>query len=180
MDNKFSPSTNPPTVKKDVKYIKLPYMGPLSFEMRKSLNNVLKNCYPQIKFHFAFKNTYTIGNFLKRKEKRISDLSSGIVYLFNCPVCHDRYIGSTSRWLKHRILEHRGRSVRTGAQLSRPSHSSIRDHSLSTDHPYTATDFSILSFHPNRLDLITAESMHIRQLKPELNGSTTATTLYIQ
>ena len=67
---KFSTSTIPLTVNKDVKYIKLPYMGPISFEMRKSLNKILKSCYPQIKFHFAFKNTNTIGNFLKRKEKR--------------------------------------------------------------------------------------------------------------
>ena len=155
-------------------------MGPFSFEMRKSLNNVLKKCYPQIKFQFAFKNINTIGNFLRRKEKRDSDLCSGIVYLFKCPVCHARYVGSTSRWFKHRILEHRGRSIRTGTQLSKPSHSSIRDHSHNTDHPFSTTDFQILSFHPNRLDLITAESMHIRRINPELNSSTTATTLYIQ
>ena len=156
-------------------------MGPLRFEMRKSLNKVLKNCYPQIDFRFAFKNTHTIGKFLKHKEKRVSDLlCSGIVYLFECPVCHARYVGSTTRWLQHRILEHKGQSVRTGAYLSKPSHSSIRDHSHSTDHPYSTTDFQILSFHPNRLDLLTAESMHIRNLKPALNCSTTATTLYIQ
>ena len=154
-------------------------MGPISFEMRKSLNKILKSCYPQIKFHFAFKNTNTIGNFLKRKEKRISDLCSGIVYQFNCSVCHAGYVGSTTRWLKHRILEHRGRSIRTGAQLSKPSHSNIREHSRSTDHPYSSTDFHILSFHSNRLELLTAESMHIRRLKPELNSTTTATTLFI-
>ena len=179
MDTKFSTNITPLTVNKDVKYIKLPYMGPLSFEMRKSLNKILKSCYPQIKFIFAFKNTNTIGNFLKCKEKRISDLCSGIVYLFICPVCHARYVGSTTRWLKHRILEHKGRSIRTGTQLSRPSHSNIRDHSHSTDHPYSSTDFQILSFHSHRFDLFAAESMHIRDLKPELNGSTTATALYI-
>jgi len=166
------------TVNKDIKYIKLPYMGGLSFDLRKSLNKILRQCYPQICFRFVFYNSNTIGNFLKKKEKCDSELSSNVVYLFTCPSCQARYVGSTSRWLRHRILEHKGKSIRTGLQLNNPSFSAIREHSHLHNHPFSNTDFKILTSHLNRFDLIIAESLHILTMKPQLNNNSTATTLF--
>jgi len=166
------------TVNKDVKYIKLPYMGSLSFEIRNSLNKIFKQCYPQVSFRFVFYNSNSIGNFLKQRKKCNSELCSNVVYLFTCPSCQARYVGSTSRWLQHRILEHKGKSIRTGLPLSKPSYSAIREHSHLHNHPFNTTDFKILTSHPNRFDLIIAESLHIITMNPELNGTTTATTLF--
>ena len=69
--NKFLNSKlNPPpvihTAKKDRKYIKLPYQGHSSYDMRKTLSKLLRTCYPQIDFRIAFSNNNTIGNFLKQ------------------------------------------------------------------------------------------------------------------
>ena len=155
-------------------------MGKLSFEVRKAFKEILKDNYPQIKFNFVFTNNNTIGNFLKNAPKPNPDLCSNVVYLFKCSRCPSRYVGSTSRWLHHRILEHKGKSFRTGLTLSKPSFSAIRDHSLEHDHPFTSTDFDILSSHSNRLDLIISESLHIAKMRPDLNHHTAATTLYTQ
>ena len=176
----LNPTPPVTTVNKDIRYFKLPYMGRLSFEVRKSLKDILRDAYPQIKFNFVFTNTNTIRNFLKNKLKPNPDLCSNVVYLFKCPSCQSRYIGSTSRWLKHRILEHMGKSIRTGIRLGKPSFSAVRDHSHQHDHPFTSKDFEVLSSHSNRLDLIISESLFINKLQPDLNNHITATTLYTQ
>jgi len=176
----FSNQPTVPTVKKDHRYVKLPYMGSLSFEIRKQLKSLLQINYPQIKFTFIFTNTNNIAKFLKQPLKRNSELCSNVVYLFTCPCCQARYVGSTSRWLRHRILEHKGKSFRTGLPLSKPSFSAIREHSQHHSHPFCNTDFRILSSHSSRPDLIISESLLIQRMKPELNHTTTATTLFTQ
>nr|XP_027212312.1 uncharacterized protein LOC113805511 [Penaeus vannamei] len=52
--NKFTDHQTVFTVKRDHKYVKLPYMGDLSYEIRKQLKVLLQNNYPQIKFTFVF------------------------------------------------------------------------------------------------------------------------------
>ena len=154
--------------------------GPLSFEIRKSLSKMLRNCYPQINFKFVFVNDNTIGNFLKPSSSLPSNLKSNVIYQFTCTSCNASYVGSTSRWLFHRILEHQGKSVRTGRFLSDPSFSAIRDHSHRLDHPFASTDFRILSTCNSHYDLLTSESLLINKLKPSLNNSSTATPLFTQ
>jgi len=178
LHNKFSNQQTVCTVKRDHKYVKLPYLGDLSYEIRKQLKTLLRNNYPQIKFTFVFSNTNTIAKFMKQPMNYSSDLCSNVVYLFTCPSCQARYVGSTSRWLRHRIYEHKGKSFRTGLPLSKPSFSAIREHSLEHSHPFSNKDFNILSSHSSRQDLITSESLLIKKMKPELNNVTTATSLF--
>ena len=175
---KFSNPLIVTTVKKDHKYVKLPYMGKLSFDLRKQLKTLLQNNYPQIKFTFVFTNTNTIGNFLKQRVSRNTDLVSNVVYLFTCSGCQARYVGSTTRWLRDRVLEHQGKSTRTGRPLASPSFSAIREHSREHSHPFSNTDFSILTSNSSRHDLILSESLFIQRMKPELNNTATATTLF--
>ena len=133
---------------------------------------------PKSSSPLIFCNTNTIGNFLKQRTICNSDLSSNIVYLFTCLSCQAKYVGSTSRWLRDRIFEHRGRSTRTGRPLSHPSFSSVREHSQQHSHPFSSTDFSILASYSSRLDPVLAESLLIQRMKPNLNNTTTATTLF--
>lgn len=178
LKDKYSPPLPVVTVPKDTHYIKLPYFGKISFHIRRNLYSILRESYPQINFQIIFKNNLTIGSLLKHADHLPFALKCGVVYLYKCSRCNSRYVGSTSRPLLHRIFEHKGRSFRTGNVISRPSASSIRDHCLSQDHPLTNKDFSILASTPDRLDLIILESLHIANMKPELNCSTAAVQLY--
>ena len=180
LNDKFEPGPMIDTVKKDVKYVKLPFVGQCSYDVRKKLQSILKYSFPQIQFQFVFVNKFTIGSLLRQRSSLPVDLNSGLVYLFTCPQCALRYVGSCSRWLKHRILEHRGLSIRTKFPLSKPSHSAIRDHSHARDHPFTDQDFRVLSFASNRLDLVISESLLIRSMKPELNSNLSAFQLSLQ
>ena len=180
LDNKFSPKVQISTAPKDIRYVKLPFYGNESFAVRKRLNNILRDSFPQINFRFVFTNTFTIGSYLKKSTPLCFGLRSSVIYLFSCPSCSARYVGSTSRWIKHRISDHLGRSFRTGLPLSNPQFSAIREHSHNSDHLFTHTDFEILGSTPFRSDLLTLESLYITKLKPELNGSMTAGQLYTQ
>ena len=175
---KFSNQPTVTTVKKDHRYVKLPYMGKLSFDLRKQLKTLLQTNYPQMKFTFVFTNTNTIGNFLKQRVNRDTDLVSNVVYLFTCSTCQDRYVGSTTRWLRDRVLEHKGQSTRTARFLANPPFSAIREHSREHSHLFSKTDFKILTSHNSRHDLIISESLYIQKMKPELNNTATATSLF--
>ena len=171
LNKKFDPKPDEITAQKDLKYVKLPYMGRLSYDVKKNLQRVLGGAFPQINFRFVFINNFTIGSLLKPKSPIPRDLCSNITYLYTCSHCDMRYIGSTSRWFKHRYFEHRGLSYRTGFPLHKPAFSAIRQHSIEQDHPFTNTDFEILTFASDRLDLIISESLLIKKMKPELNSS---------
>ena len=180
LEYKFSPKVQIATVPRDIKYVKLPFYGNESFAVRKRLNNILRDSFPQINFRFVFTNTFTIGSYLKKSTPIPFDLRSSVVYLFSCPSCSARYVGSTSRWIKHRISDHLRRSFRINCPLSNPQYSAIREHSHNSDHLFTYTDFEILNSTPFRSDLVTLESLYISKLKPGLNGTTTAGQLYTQ
>ena len=177
---KFSPPPMKMTARKQVKYVKLPFVGELSYEIRRSLQSTFRKYFPQIKFQIVFTNRFTIGSLFKAKDSLPSDLCSNIVYGFSCPSCGAGYVGSTSRWLQHRILEHRGRSVRTGALLVKPTQSAIRDHAFAENHPFTHEDFKILAKPDTKLDLLISETLIIKMKKPTLNVSTTSVQLFLQ
>ena len=178
LDNKFTPKPKIPTVKRDIRYLKLPFYGNESFKIRNSFNDILRESFPQIKFNFIFTNKYTIGSLLKTPQPLPFDLRSSVVYLYSCSRCNSRYVGSTTRWMKHRVLDHCGRSFRTNLPLTKPSFSAIRDHSHDNQHPITHDSFTILASAPFRSDLLILESLYINSMKPDLNNTTTAVQLY--
>ena len=180
LDNKFTPPPTVSTVAKDTHYVTLPYLGHLSFTIRKELQNILREPFPQINFKFVFKNNHTIRSCLSKVKPLPFALRSNVVYYYNCSRCNSRYVGSTTRSLQHRILEHLGKSYRTGLPLSSPSSSAIRDHSLLSGHPLTQDSFQILTSASHRLDLLILESMLIKRMQPNLNNTLTAITLYTQ
>ena len=151
------------------KYIKLPYYGKISFDLRKNLQKILKANFPAVEFKFVFTNGFTIGSFFRMKDIIPESVCSNIVYKFECPNCHVRYLGVTSRALKVRIHEHLGKSHRTGLYLNQMKFSAIRDHSLETDHPFSEKDFTIVARFNNSEDAILGEKILIGKQNPELN-----------
>jgi len=171
-----------PTVKnneKQIKYLRLPFLGHISYQIRKELTSILEKSCPNLTFRFVFSNNYTIGSFFNYKDRLPDSLCSDIVYKFTCPVCLDGYIGSTSRNLKIRISEHRGMSYRTNIQLLKPSFSTVREHSLESDHRYKEEDFKILYRARTANELRIAESLLIYKHKPVLNNQESAISLYM-
>ena len=179
LNNKFSPTSTPPLDKSNTQYIKLPYYGYLSFSIRKRLQHLFRQAYPDTKFMFIFTNPHTIGSLFKTKDSLPLDLISNIVYQFICPHCKMGYVGETVRNLSLRFAEHKGVSARTGRAISSPPNSSIRSHSELHNHPFSLDDFSILLRSRSPLDLTTLESLYIKHLSPELNSHISSRPLYM-
>ena len=155
------------------------FQGHFSYYVRNKLQRLLRLHFPDINFRFVFTNPLTIGSFFKHKDRMPDRLCSKVVYDYMCPICNDRYIGSTARNLLIRIAEHKGFSYRSGMQLTNPSASMIRDHSRKKDHLIKEDSFKILFRANNVSDLRIAETLSIIEHKPSLNSNDMAIKLNV-
>ena len=152
-------------------YLKLQYLGPLSFHLRKSLRKLLTPCYPQLEFRFIFTNKNNIRKLLPYKDQIPDLLQSNVIYEYQCVRCNSNvtYIGKTTCNLAKRIAEHQGLSERTGKARSSPPTSSVRDHCLKKhNEPPDSSGFKIIG-KSNTQDLSTLEATYITLKKPSLN-----------
>ena len=90
-----------------------------------------------------FKNKTRLGNNFHFKDQIAKDLTSGVVYRFQCGLCNESYYGEYMRHLNVRIGEHIGISPLTRKQV-KPKNSSAADHLLLCNHSASYDDFSIL------------------------------------
>ena len=90
-----------------------------------------------------FKNKTRLGNKFHFKDQIPKDLTSGVVYKFQCGLCNESYYGECMRLLNVRIGEHIGISPLTRKQV-KPKNSSAADHLLYCNHSVSYDNFSIL------------------------------------
>ena len=167
--SKFTDESTIQSVPKLVKYIKLPFYGKPSYHARKKIKKLLKNSFPSIDFRIILTNSSKISNFFNYKDRVPDSVISNLVYEFCCPDCESRYIGCSTRAFKVRVMEHIGKSHRTGAWLQKPPFSAIREHSHKYDHPFNMNDFKIISRFQNSTDTFIGESILIQKSNPDLN-----------
>ena len=178
LNNVFCPNTDNSNTE-NITYIKLPYYGHLSFEIRKRLSKLFKQYYPDATFRFIFTNSYTIKSYFPYKDRVPVKLIPNIIYQYTCSMCNHRYIGETKRNLSLRIAEHKGISPRTGHAITHPNFSQIRLHCQNMGHEICDNNFKILmkANHPEDTKIL--ESLFIHDLKPEMNNQSTSYPLTI-
>ena len=128
----------------------------------------MENAIPSTNFRFIFTNDFKIGNFFRIKDRIPDKVCSNICYMFSCPNCNVRYVGCSSRSFHIRIMEHTGKSHRTGQKLHSPPFSAIRDHARDQDHQFNYESFKIIARLKTGSDAFIAERILIKNLKPEL------------
>src|SRR5215469_8220962 len=160
-------------------YISLPFYDPIHISMKKVLLKILSDSFPHINFNLVFNSSFRLGTLLSHKERVPMSCRSAIVYKFTCGVCEASYIGSTLRQFHVRSAEHRGVSPRTGNFFSNPAQSSIREHSLNSDHTFNNDNFNIIDQSNKPTDLRILEALHIKHKNPTLNGDSGAHPLLI-
>jgi hypothetical protein len=161
------------SVSKLIKYVKLPYYGNQTFQIRNEIQKVLKENFPYADFRLIFVNYFKTKSLFNYKDKIPEKIQSNIVYQYTCSSCNAGYIGSTERLFFSRIQEHLGNSFRTFRPIAKPNESSIRDHSHSLDHPMHTIDFRIIDSAQDTFTLRLTEAVHIKQKNPTLNKNTT-------
>ena len=156
--------------KKEVSVI-LPFLGPVSLEIRKRLSGVFKEKLPYCNLRFIFCSNVRLQNLFKFKDRIPKCLQSGLVYKFKCSSCNATYYGKTKRHFKVRMSEHMGVSHLTNKKRSlQPNqHTAVLEHSLMCNHPSSYEDFTIISKESNDFKLTLKESLLINRDKPCLN-----------
>ena len=180
LDKIHTPKITVTTVEKQKLLLVLPYLGLVSNIVRKSLFKTFQKTLPACKLNVVFKTKSRLSNFFKFKDRLCKDLTSGIVYKFQCGSCNASYYGQTKRHFKVRVSEHMGVSPLTG-KLKAPYYgmTAIREHMLSCDHQVSMCDFSILANANNTYHLEIKESLLIARDKPILNNAIRSVPLLV-
>ena len=80
-----------------VSFFSLPFFGRKSGQMKIELNLLLVKYFPYIAFKIiVFVNYLKIGSFFHFKDRLPLASRLSVVYQFECPLCGDPYVGSTS------------------------------------------------------------------------------------
>ena len=169
LHNLHTPKSPIATAPKEKLFVRLPFLGPLSYHTKKQLSKLLNRTHPQLNLQFIFFNKQTIGSLFPFKDRVPSHLQSFVVYQYRCSCAAAQYVGQTSCNFAKRIAEHRGVSERTGARLSDPPYSAIREHARLRHHDIDPENFNIIGTARNHQELNILESLHIKFKQPSLN-----------
>ena len=180
LNSKYTKKPPQLTCLKKKMFISIPYLGNLSVGLKKELMTCMMKYFPHVNAQFVQTNKFTIASLFPFKDTLPKELMSGLVYHYSCAKCDiASYIGYTTRSLKIRILEHRGRSYRSYELLSDPSHSAIREHAERCNCFIELDNFKILASSNSEMDLKILESLHIKKSDPNLNRMKTSYPLKI-
>ena len=127
LDNKYRVREKVITVPKKTLLLVIPYLGPLSLQIRTKLRKSLKGVLNCCKLQIAFKSQNKLAKAFRFKDHIPKKLTSGVVYEFECGLCNESYYGECLRHLNVRIGEHMGISPLTKKKVQ-PKGSVISDH----------------------------------------------------
>ena len=100
-------------VEKKPLHLVLPYLGPISLQVRTKIRNAMKNTLNHCKLQVIFKNERKLSNMFRFKDRVPYDLVSGVVHEYTCGTCNSSCYGETERHLKVRSGEDIGISPLT-------------------------------------------------------------------
>ena len=123
-----------------------------------------------------FKNKTRLGNNFHFKDQIPKDLTSGVIYKFQCGLCNESYYGECMRHLNVSVVEQIGISLLTRKQV-KPKNRSVADHLLLRNHSGSYDGFSIQTRENKKFLLESKENLLIMRDKPSLNRNITSTTL---
>ena len=178
LDNKYKIQEKVITVPKKSLFLVLPYLGPLSLptrtKLRKSLKGILNCC----KLQIVFKSQNKLVKAFRFKDCIPKELTSGVVYKFQCGLCNDSCYGECVRHLNVRIGEHIEISQLTRKKV-KPKGSVVNDHLLLCNHSPSFENFSVLTKENKKFLLELKESLLIMRDKPFLNRNIRSAPLYL-
>ena len=147
----------------DTRYFKLPYIGSYSRMVTGKISNLIHDfCKPETSIKLIY-DTFKVGQYFSKKDKIPSDLSSYVVYKFQCASCNACYIGETTRHLRTRMDEH----LTTDSNSHVFKHVNDEEVMCQLTNDYTC--FSVVDRANSKYQLKIKEALAIKHHKPSLN-----------
>ena len=177
LDKKYRAREKMTTVPKKTLFLVLPYLGPLSLQTRTKLRKSLKGILNCCKLQIVFKSQNKLAKAFRFKDRIPKELTSGVVYKFQCGLCNESYYGECVRHLNVRIGEHIGISPLTRKKV-KPKGSAASDHLLLCNHSPSFESFSVVTKENKMFLLELKESLLIMRDKHFLNRNIRSSPLY--
>jgi len=155
----------------------LPYLGNLSFDIRKRLNSCFNKTIPFCSLKIIFRSNNRLSSIFSFKDRIPKYLQSHLIYKYTCCYCNVTYYGKTERHLKIRSSEHLAITPLTGKTIKNPKASAILDHIQCENHLGSYSDFDILAKESNNFKLLIKESLLIQRDSPVLNRNVSSIPL---
>ena len=161
LDNKYRIQEKVITVPKKTLFLVLPYLGPLSLQTRTKLRKSLKGILNCCKLQIVFKSQNKLAKAFCFKDCISKELTSGVVYKFQCWLCNESYYGECERHLNVRIGEHIGISWLTKKKVKSKG-SAVSNHLLLCNHSPSFENFRVLTKDNKKFLLELKESLLIK------------------
>ena len=154
--------------KKEV-IISLPFLGPMSYVIKRKLLRLVQKFYPSVDLKIVFRRGYRISSMFSYKDKFPLSCTSGIVYYIQCNKCgHSAaYIGKTINSLYERFY-----ASGTGHLSPNNADSALLEHIMDSGDPECAFKFEdtkILDRGSNDEEIRFTESVLLKYEKQSLN-----------
>ena len=159
-------------------FLVFPYHGSLSFQTRSKLRKSPKGILNFCKLQIVFKSQNKLAKAFHFKDRFPKELTSGVVYKFQCGICNECYYGECVRHINLRIGERIEISQLTKTKV-KPNGSTVRDHLLLCNQPPYFENFSVLKRKKKKFLLKLKESLLIMRDKASLNRSIRSVPLYL-
>ena len=106
---KLSPPKHP-TVPKNKIIVSLPYLGHLSYLLKRNITRLLSKFYPSCNIQVVFRRGFKIGNLFCHMDKLPKSCRSFVVYCSSCKHCglSEAYLGKTKNTLYERFYSSSG------------------------------------------------------------------------
>ena len=121
--------------------------------------------------------TRLCSNF-QSKDRNPNNLTSGVVFKFQCGLCNESYYGECVRHLNVRIGKQLGISPPPKKQV-KPKKSSVADHLLFCNHSSSYENFSVLTSENKEFLLELKESLLVTCDQPFLNRNITSAPVHL-
>ena len=178
LDNKYKIQEQVTTVPKKTFFLVLPYVEPLSLQTRTKLRKYVKGILNCCKLQIVFKSQNKLAKAFRFNDCIPKELTSGVVYKFQCGLCNESYYGECVRHLNVRIGEHIGISPLTRKKV-KPKGSAVSNHLSLCNHSSSFESFSVLTKENEKFLLELKESLLIMRDKPSLNRNIRSAPLYL-
>ena len=159
-------------------FLVLPYLVLLSLQTRTKLRKSPKGILNCWKLQIVFKSQNKLAKAFLFKDRIPKELTSGVIYKFQCGLCNESYYAKCVRHLNVRIREHIGIS-RLTRKKSKPKGTTVRDHLLLYNHSPSFENFSVPTNDNKTFLFELKESLLIMRDKPSLNRNIRSAPLYL-
>ncbi len=159
----------PASTKKEV-LICTEFLGKISIQMKKKLQQIFRECGNGLHLRIVFKSPNRLRTGFSFKDSLPVNMDSFLLYKYTCDTCNCVYIGETKRHFQVRAYEHLGISIMTDKvfKYNDSGATAVLKHCHDLGHASGIDNFNVIGHASNKYHLLLKEALLIGVIKPSI------------